>query len=308
MDISIIIPTYNSERTVGRCLESLLEQSVLPGEIVIPDGNSHDNTEKICNSFDTPLIRFIPASWNISTGSARNLGASLASHGYLVFLDSDCVAHGDLIKNYIREFTDHECVAGNVLVANPGKIANRIYLGEKILLQNHVQGDFVTGFFFWVMNFGIRKDTFISFPDSTYSEDMVFISNLFRAGRPVKFCKEAVVSHRYPETIPDFFQKKVNCAKGFIKQNEMIDFIHRKSYFGIIRDLMSWDTATLKDAIENRKICFHPRDGFSIDGTPEPGYALENALCLSAAVAVLEDKGLKLPYTYDELLQRYFIQ
>ena len=308
MNISIIIPTRNAEKTIGECLDSLLNQSISPGEILVVDGNSRDNTEKICHSFDTPLIRVVKESQNSATGSARNLGAGSAVHDYLVFLDSDCIAQRDLIKNYGKAFTDHDCVAGNVLIANPGKIANRIYLGEKILLNNHLKDGFITGFFFWVMNFGIKRDTFLPFPDTTYSEDMVFISSLFRAGRPVKFCKEAVVYHHFPDTVPDFFKKKVNCAKGFIEQCRLIDYVHGKSYFSLIKELMTWDADTLRNAIESKKICFHPHTGFSLDGTPEPEYTLENALCLSAAVAVLEEKGLRLSYTYDELLERYLIQ
>jgi len=305
MHISVIIPTFNSERTIGRCLESLLDQSVLPGEVIVADGNSHDNTEKICNSFNNPLIHLIRVSRNITTGSARNLGALRAAHEYLIFLDSDCIAHRELIRNYTLAFADHDCVAGSVLIANPGKIANRIYLGEKVLLQNHVKDGYVTGSFFWVMNFGIRKDIFIPFPDSTFSEDMVFISSLFRAGRTVKYCRETVVYHRYPETVREFFTKKVNCAKGFIEQCDMIDFVRGNSYFGIIRELMGWETDALKEAIEKKKICFHPRTGFSFNGILNPEYALENALCLSAAVAVLEKKGGKLSYDYEELLKRY---
>ena len=305
MDISVIIPTYNSEKTIGKCIESLLNQSVLPSEIIIADGNSTDGTKKICLSFNSDLVRFVVNPDGHETGSNRNLGAKTASSDYFVFLDSDVVAHKDLIKTYLHEFQTNECVAGNVLVINPGRIANWAHLLERILLKNRLKEGFVTDSFFWVMNFGIAKYKFIGFPDVTFIEDMVFISNLFKKKQKVKFCKEAVVFHNYPETLLDFFYKKWNNAKAFIEQSSNINNIHSGSHFDIILKLMKMDASNLKFLIQSRKVCFDPVSGFSFDSVPDKRYEMERIFCLSAAVAVLEKKGGKLDCSYEELIKSY---
>jgi glycosyltransferase involved in cell wall biosynthesis len=303
MEISVIIPTFNAEKTIARCIESLLNQTNLPLEIIIADGNSKDNTKEICNSFNSPIIKFIVNRKGHATGSNRNLGAKVAKFDHLIFLDSDVVADRNLIKNYADSFIANDCIAGNVLILNPGNISSKAYFGEKVLLENHLKDGFIDSSFFWVMNFGIKKDKYIDFPDTTYSEDMVFISDLFKTGLKVKFCKTAVVFHSYPETILDFFIKKIKCAKGFIEQKDSIENVHKNSYFGLMLELMTWDINKLKEHIEHKKISFDLLNGFNLCKEQDPNYPLENALCLSAAVAVLEKNGGKLDISYEELLR-----
>ena len=87
--ISVIVPAYNSEATIGACLQSLLAQSRAPDEIVVVDDGSRDGTVDIVSKYPVRLVRL---ARNAGPGVARNEGAKVASGDILAFTDSDCVA------------------------------------------------------------------------------------------------------------------------------------------------------------------------------------------------------------------------
>jgi glycosyltransferase involved in cell wall biosynthesis len=87
--ISVVIPTYNEESTITRCLQSLASQD-LPRqefEIIVVDGNSSDKTRDIAAKFaDRVMIQTSP-----KVGGARNDGI-IAAHGSIVATtDADCI-------------------------------------------------------------------------------------------------------------------------------------------------------------------------------------------------------------------------
>lgn len=88
--VSIIIPTYNEEKIIKRCLLSLLEQTVDDVEIIVVDDGSTDNTLSILTEFKDQYSNIkIMSQQHRGPGIARNLGASEASGEILVFVDSD---------------------------------------------------------------------------------------------------------------------------------------------------------------------------------------------------------------------------
>ena len=82
--VSIIIPTFNSEKTIHSCLKSIIEQTYKEIEIIIVDKHSQDNTIKIAEEYGAKiLVR------NVGRSAARNLGAKYAGGDFLLFIDSD---------------------------------------------------------------------------------------------------------------------------------------------------------------------------------------------------------------------------
>ena len=90
MFFSVIIPVYNSEKSLDRCLRSVLEQSFEDFEVVIIDDGSSDGSPAICRRYAEadPRIRYI-CQENGGVSSARNHGIQEAEGEFLVFLDSD---------------------------------------------------------------------------------------------------------------------------------------------------------------------------------------------------------------------------
>lgn len=88
--VSVIIPVYNVEKYLARCIESVLTQSFHSIEIVLVDDGSTDNSSKICDEFaarDKRIIVFHKKNEGLSV--ARNYGKLYSSGDYIIFLDSD---------------------------------------------------------------------------------------------------------------------------------------------------------------------------------------------------------------------------
>lgn len=88
--ISIVVPVYNAEATIERCIRSLLSQSHGNIEVILVDDGSTDSSAKICGSFaeSDRRVRFIRTE-NNGVSSARNTGILAANGSYIAFCDSD---------------------------------------------------------------------------------------------------------------------------------------------------------------------------------------------------------------------------
>ena len=87
--VSIIIPTYNREKEIGRAVWSILQQTYVWYEIIIVDDGSTDNTEEVIRQFADDRIRYIQLETNQGPSHARNIGIKEALYDYIAFHDSD---------------------------------------------------------------------------------------------------------------------------------------------------------------------------------------------------------------------------
>lgn len=86
--ISVIIPAYNAERYIARAIESCLQQTLPPDEIVVVDDGSSDSTFEIAQGFPPP-VKAIRLPQNMGVSVARNRGVEASTGDWLAFLDSD---------------------------------------------------------------------------------------------------------------------------------------------------------------------------------------------------------------------------
>lgn len=101
--ISIVIPVYNAEKYLDKCIESVLNQSYRNWELILIDDGSLDNSSKICDNYSMKdnRIRTIHKS-NGGVGSARNLGIEHASGDFITFIDSDDWVSPQYIADFVR--------------------------------------------------------------------------------------------------------------------------------------------------------------------------------------------------------------
>jgi glycosyltransferase involved in cell wall biosynthesis len=90
MDISVIIPVYNTELYLANCLNSILQQNGVSLEIILVDDGSTDSSGNICEEYSCkyPYIRTIHIE-NSGPATAKNVGLKLAKGDYVSFTDSD---------------------------------------------------------------------------------------------------------------------------------------------------------------------------------------------------------------------------
>jgi PST family polysaccharide transporter len=102
--ISVIIPTFNRKRLLKRAIESALNQTSKPDQIIVVDDGSTDDTYEMCRQF-SGVIEYVYQT-NAGVAQARNHGIKLARHAWIAFLDSDdywAPTHLASITTAIRE-------------------------------------------------------------------------------------------------------------------------------------------------------------------------------------------------------------
>lgn len=105
--ISIIIPVYNAEKYLGRCIESVINQTLKNIEIILVNDGSTDSSPKICDYYASIDNRIkVVHKKNGGVGSARNAGLDIANGLYIGFLDSDDYINKDMYELLYRELTN----------------------------------------------------------------------------------------------------------------------------------------------------------------------------------------------------------
>lgn len=109
LDISVIIPCYNSEKYISKTVESILSQTISPKEVILIDDGSKDKTFKILKEKQKrhkDIIKVIKLKENKGVSFARNYGIQNAQGEYILFVDSDDVAEPKLIEMYISRLKE----------------------------------------------------------------------------------------------------------------------------------------------------------------------------------------------------------
>ena len=106
-NVSIVIPVYNAEKSIKRCLDSVLHQTYSDIEIIIVDDGSSDSSPIICDSYAErdPRISVFHRT-NVGVSASRNFGIEKSNGDYICFLDSDDVIKPNLIEdnyNFAKE-------------------------------------------------------------------------------------------------------------------------------------------------------------------------------------------------------------
>jgi glycosyltransferase involved in cell wall biosynthesis len=112
--VSVVIPTYNHARYLGRALQSVIDQTYTNWEAIIIDNHSTDNTDEVVASFVDSRITYLKIHNNGVIAASRNAGIRLAKGEWIAFLDSDDWWTADKLQvcfdsiNYKVDFIYHD--------------------------------------------------------------------------------------------------------------------------------------------------------------------------------------------------------
>lgn len=109
--VSIIVPVYNVEKYLHRCVDSILLQTFTDFELLLIDDGSTDKSVDICDKYalkDSRIRVFHKKNGGVS--SARNLGIKKSSGVYILFVDSDDYLSPSHLNNYIKYIGNYEIV------------------------------------------------------------------------------------------------------------------------------------------------------------------------------------------------------
>ena len=108
--VSVIVPIYNAERNLRRCIDSILNQTYKEIEVILLDDGSSDNSGNICDEYALADNRVrVMHKENTGVSDTRNQGISMARGEYIQFLDSDDWITSDATSSLVRAATEYKC-------------------------------------------------------------------------------------------------------------------------------------------------------------------------------------------------------
>ena len=224
--ISVIIPSYNSEKTIQRTIEALLNQKFPKNnyEIIIVDDGSSDQTVNVAREYP---VKVFPLPHN-GPAYARNFGAKKSRGNVILFTDSDCVPDKNWIKNMVEPFEDKEVVgvSGTYKTLNKESFIAR-FGGYEIDQRHEKMAKQKTIDFIGTFSAGYRKNIFLKFGGfdtrfkTSSGEDPELSYRIAKAGLKQVFKPSAFVYHPHPATL--------------------FKYLRQKYYRAVWRNLMYWD-------------------------------------------------------------------
>jgi rhamnosyltransferase len=243
MKVSIIIPTKNGARYLGRLFTTLKEQMFRPVQILVVDSSSDDDTQNICRTFGADFIQIDAKAFD--HGGTRNLAASRVIGDVFVFMTQDAFFENkECLKNLISPLK-HPMIAASYGRQIHDEEANPIQVFAKSF--NYPSAEMMKGiedlpklgvrtFFFSNACSAIKKRAYEEvggFPGKTImNEDMFLAAKLLQKGYKIAYQADAVVYHSHHYSFTTQFKRYFDIGV-FFHRNQWIREMARSEKEGI---------------------------------------------------------------------------
>lgn len=238
--ISIVVPIYNVEKYLRRCVESLVSQTYQQLEIILVDDGSPDGCPGICDEYarKDSRIRVIHQE-NRGLSGARNAGIDMASGAYIAFVDSDDYVAPDYIRSLYELLKESGCAIAQCRfgyvqgepVEEEGDDSWRIYRGESLMEQLYGPEEEAT-YFVVAWNKLYCRELFekIRYPEGRIHEDEATTYQLFHEGKKLVFLNRVLYGYYTENTgsITACFSRKR--LQWLTAHEERIHFLENNGY------------------------------------------------------------------------------
>ena len=191
--ISVLLSTYNNEKTIKDSIASILEQTYKNFELLIIDDGSEDNTLQICKSFSDSRIKLFKNNSNIGLTKSLNKVSKYATGKYLARQDGDDISLNNRLQKQLavfNKFDNLDIVTSRAYVENSNRIIPkyRNYISYKILI-NYLN-PFIHG------TLMIKNDSFIKLnrynENFIYAQDYKLFYDAIKLNMKIKVIKEPI--------------------------------------------------------------------------------------------------------------------
>lgn len=213
LGVSVIIPVFNGEATIGDCIIALMTQTYSAGnyEIIVVDDGSTDNTQEILQRYN---IRYYHQK-NQGPAAARNKGVEMAQGDVVIFTDADCIPGRDWISEMVAPFKSTDVVGVKGAYKSKqtslwARFAQIEFIERYHILSKHKYIDMVDTY-----SAAFRKEVFLSlgcfdiafpFPNG---EDADLSYRMARLGYKLVFNPKALVWHSgHPDSMLKYARLK----------------------------------------------------------------------------------------------------
>jgi glycosyltransferase involved in cell wall biosynthesis len=226
--ISVIIPTYNSEKFISNLLDSIFKSGVQGFEVVMVDDCSTDNTVEIAKKYP---VKIVELGENSGPAIARNMGVKKAKGDILFFLDSDVVVMKGTI-NEVKDFFDKNPATNCVIGICTKEPLNKGFVPRYMALFEHIHlagSDAERVSVFSPRCGAVRKDFFekIGGYNETYRradlEDFELARRINKADGIV-LNRKMIVTHQFADfkkAVRNYFMRSVLWVHLFIKERQL---------------------------------------------------------------------------------------
>jgi glycosyltransferase involved in cell wall biosynthesis len=214
--ISVIIPVYNGECTLGSCLSSVFASRYKDLEVIVVDDYSSDNSRGVARSLQCRLIE-LPR--NGGAAAARNAGAAIASGSILFFLDADILLQPDSLDRVARILAERQEIAAVFGSFQADTVAQDFFSQYKNLVHHYTHQTSRTDATTFASGFGaVRAEVFRKLggfdPSQRFLEDIELGYRMHREGYRVLLDKQLLTTHckRYTFislTLSDLFGRAI---------------------------------------------------------------------------------------------------
>ncbi len=218
MKSSVIIPAYNSEKTIDSCIKSTLNQDLSREDydVTLIDDGSTDNTSAIAGRFPIKVVK----QTNYGPAVARNNGASQVGGDILIFTDSDCELDCHFIEKITAPIKQNPNVVG---VQGSYRTRQKEFMAKFVQVEIETRYKKMAGrkFIDFIGTYAAayRKDIFenyggfdTGFPLAS-GEDTEFSYKLHQNGHKMVFEPDACVYHQHPSTLKRYL--KIKFFRGY---------------------------------------------------------------------------------------------
>ncbi|WP_291589277.1 glycosyltransferase family 2 protein [Bacteroides sp.] len=257
--VSIIIPIYNGEVYIDKCVSSIKHQTYKNFEVLLIDDGSKDATASLCDQIAIEDKKFrVIHKTNGGVSSARNLGISNALYEYITFVDVDDYIEPQYIENLVK--VDADVVIGGAKIMPPQNEIIRYEAGvyDRMNIGKNISDNIFTIPFFtpWAKLYKteILKDFNIKFDEKIiFSEDTIFFFEYLAKCESFVF----ISATDYCHYLSDIFKYKMSNDDIVYRANRLIDSFSKMSMHCAVTDI-SYETVMLHgilmSIINNEKV------------------------------------------------------
>ena len=244
---SIIVPTKDEELVIGRCLNSLLDLDYPKDkvEIIVVDGNSADDTCKVCSNFSAKypgVFKIVNEKESKGKPAALNLALRQATGEIVGVFDADSIPEKDALKKVAAHFRDKKLMAvqGRTTSLNEKKnILTRVVSAEeKAWFQALLSGREKLQLFVPLNGSCqfVRRNVLEEmggWDEASLTEDVELALRLVEKKHQIKYAEDVCCAQETPNGLRDFIKQRVRWYRGYmetaVKYGRLLDALNKKT-------------------------------------------------------------------------------
>ena len=219
--LSVVVPVFNSARTIGPCIESVLA-AARPfdgADLIIVDNGSTDASREIVSRYPVRCL----SQPKRGAAAARNAGVRAAAGELIAFIDSDCIADRAWLSEFVGGMLPGVACAGGMIAAPPATNDFEAYCNEFTAKsqENAIEGNAVPYPYINTANALFRREVFdaVGWFDEKFTwaggEDIDFGWRVHWAGYAMRYLPGARVEHRHRSGPGQLFRSYYRYGRGW---------------------------------------------------------------------------------------------